>query len=86
MTAWLDPAGVAARLSVKPRRLPALVKGGRLPRPSYHLGPRSPRWNADAIDSLMTGRQARDDVSQAVERQLNANRARRTKDPRGRNG
>lgn len=35
--------------------LPRLLRGGKLPEPSYHLGPRSPRWWSAAIDEAFGG-------------------------------
>ncbi len=32
-----------------------MVKTGRIPEPSYHLGPRRPRWDRFALDAAMTG-------------------------------
>lgn len=86
MTAWLDPAAAAAHLCVPPRRLQALVRKGKLPRPSYHLGPKSPRWDRDKIDSLLAGRQVRDGMQAALEKALNGIVPYRKKDTGGRHG
>lgn len=50
---WLNREAVAKRLCTQPHRLPRLVAEGRLPQPSMHLGPRSPRWDIHAIDAMM---------------------------------
>lgn len=50
---WLDREAVARRICTQPYRLPRLVAEGRLPQPSLHLGPRSPRWDIHAIDAMM---------------------------------
>lgn len=50
---WLDRDAVARRICTQPYRLPRLVAEGRLPQPSLHLGPRSPRWDIHAIDAMM---------------------------------
>lgn len=50
---WLDRAALAKRLCTSPACLPRLVSQGRLPQPSLHLGPRSPRWDIHAVDAMM---------------------------------
>lgn len=50
---WLDREAVARRICTQAHRLPRLVSEGRLPKPSLHLGPRSPRWDIHAIDAMM---------------------------------
>lgn len=49
---WLDRDAVAERISERVDRLPRLVRDGKLPAPSYHLGPRSPRWWSADIDAM----------------------------------
>jgi hypothetical protein len=51
---WLTPEQTAQRLGTQVHKLPTLVKKGKLPSPSYHLGPRSPRYDLTTLDSLMT--------------------------------
>ena len=63
---WLDPSGAAAYLSVRADRLRALVQAGRLPPPSYALGPRQPRWDRLALDARFHGGPASTDADQAV--------------------
>ena len=76
MTEWLDPAGVMRYLNLRHRSaVNRLVKDGKLPPPSYHLGPRSPRFDRDGIDAVMRGRQAADSMDAALERALAAIRA-----------
>jgi len=50
---WLDRSALARRLCTSTNMLPRLVDQGKLPRPSLHLGPRSPRWDIHAVDAAM---------------------------------
>jgi predicted DNA-binding transcriptional regulator AlpA len=50
---WLDTRNAAGHLDLSEARFLVLVKSGKFPRPSYHLGGRSPRWNSEALDSAM---------------------------------
>ena len=47
---WLDAETVAKMLRVRASQLPGMVGRGRIPRPSYHLGYRSPRWDRGLLD------------------------------------
>lgn len=80
-TRWLDREMVAEYISVRVDHLPRLQKAGKLPAPSYHLGPRSPRWDRAALDALFTGGVASGDpvaiAQRAVQRMRNAKPARR---------
>jgi hypothetical protein len=66
-TRWLSPAMAASYLSVRPDALPRLVRQGKLPRPDYTLGPRSPRYDRDAIDKLMAGASQKMTAMEAAE-------------------
>lgn len=89
MTArWLTPDDCAAYIGVRVHQLPKLVKAGKVPEPSRHLGPRSPRWDRDELDRLF-GTAARSSgnrevVNDAVQQILAAGRSRQPKAPRGR--
>jgi len=50
---WLDREALARRICTKTNMVPRLVDQGKLPRPSLHLGPRSPRWDIHAVDAAM---------------------------------
>lgn len=63
---WLDLAAAAAYLSVRPDRVRALVRAGRLPPPSYALGSRQPRWDRAALDARFAGGAASTDADQAA--------------------
>lgn len=52
---WLDREALARHISVRVDYLPRLVKAGKLPPPSYHLGPKSPRWDRVVVDAQFTG-------------------------------
>ena len=86
---WLDRRALAERLLISRDDIARLVKRGRLPVPSYHLGPRSPRWDAEAIDTMMAGRQtaaSTDAIVQEAARALAQGRQNRTPQARGRHG
>jgi hypothetical protein len=63
---WLTPTETAERLRVRPDALPRLVKQGRIPPPSYALGPRSPRYDLSALDANMAGETASTDPRTAI--------------------
>lgn len=68
---WLDPEALARRLCTKTNMLSRYVQQGKLPRPSLHLGPRSPRWDIHAIDAVMleaSGISTSESTSQMVQR------------------
>lgn len=48
---WLDREATAQYIGVRVDHLPRLRRRGLLPEPSCHLGPRSPRWDRDALDA-----------------------------------
>ena len=48
---WLDAEAVAKILRVRVSQLPGMVGRGRIPRPSYHLGYRSPRWDRGVLEA-----------------------------------
>ena len=52
---WLDRYACAAYISVRVDELPRLVRRGFLPAPSYHLGPKTPRWDREALDARFAG-------------------------------
>lgn len=49
---WLDPEAAAAYISVRVDELPRLRRAGKLPAPSYHLGPRKPRYDRLQLDAM----------------------------------
>ncbi|WP_010516635.1 helix-turn-helix transcriptional regulator [Komagataeibacter oboediens] len=68
---WLSREGLARRIDVKPHNVARMVKQGKLPRPSYHLGERSPRWDRHAVDALMMksqGIETKRDMDEILER------------------
>jgi hypothetical protein len=69
---WLDRKACAAYICVKVSALRRLTKQGLLPPPSLLLGPRTPRWDREAVDRLFLGRAREDGVSAAVQRAVAA--------------
>ena len=55
---WLDREALARHISVRVDEVAKLLRAGKLPAPSYHLGPKSPRWDRQAVDALFAGRAA----------------------------
>lgn len=51
---WLDREAVADYISKQPHDIRRLVRDGRIPPPTYHLGQRSPRWDKFAVDAAMS--------------------------------
>jgi len=52
---WLDREAIATYISVRVDYVARLVKAGKLPEPSYHLGPKSPRWDRLVVDACFEG-------------------------------
>ena len=50
---WLDAESAAAYLNVRVEQLQRWTREGRVPTPSYQLGPRRPRWDREALDAAM---------------------------------
>jgi hypothetical protein len=48
---WLDRDALAEHICVRVDELPRLLRAGKLPTPSLHLGPRSPRWWSADVDA-----------------------------------
>jgi hypothetical protein len=48
---WLDAQAVAKILRVRVSQLPGMIGRGRIPRPSYHLGYSSPRWDRAVLEA-----------------------------------
>jgi hypothetical protein len=57
---WLDPDTAAAYIRVRVERLRPMVKAGKLPAPSYHLGPNQPRYDRLALDRVFSREEAAD--------------------------
>jgi hypothetical protein len=47
-------------------KLQRLVRQGRIPKPDYSLGPRSPRWDREALDASFSGGAASTNARSAV--------------------
>ena len=48
---WWTREQVAAFLGVRLDEVPRLLGRGKIPRPSYHLGYASPRWEREALEA-----------------------------------
>lgn len=64
---WLDAEGAAKHLSIKLDAFRRKVAEGVLPKPSYALGPRTPRWSVASLDVVMDPGIASTDVRTAVD-------------------
>lgn len=80
-TRWMNPEQTARYISVRVDALSRLVRQGRIPRPNYDLGPRSPRWDRLALDAAFEGGSASTNIDEMVKagvsKILQAGRARR---------
>jgi hypothetical protein len=63
---WLDRDALAAHICVRADAISRLQRSGRLPAPSYHLGPRQPRWDRDKVDAALSGGVASTDPGIAI--------------------
>jgi hypothetical protein len=63
---WLDRDALARHISVRVDAIARLQRAGRLPPPSYHLGPRQPRWDREQVDATLTGGVASTDPRTAI--------------------
>lgn len=84
---WLDREAAAEYISVRVDEMSRLERRGKLPAPSYHLGPRTPRWDRFLLDAAFEGGIASTNTRQAVSALVQEilstpSRARRTQDAR----
>lgn len=82
---WLDRDALARHISVRVDAVARFQRAGRLPPPSYHLGPRQPRWDRDQVDAALSGGVASTDPRTAINAlaaEIAAGRAARPQDPR----
>lgn len=63
---WLDRDALARHICVRVDAIARLQRAGRLPPASYHLGPRQPRWDRDAVDAAIAGGVASSDPRTAI--------------------
>ena len=75
---WLSPSAAADYLDVRVDALPRLVRAGRVPPPDYRLGPRSPRYDREALDRAMGANVASRDPDKALEAWLEKKEAHRS--------
>jgi predicted DNA-binding transcriptional regulator AlpA len=91
---WMNATDTAKYLGVKETALNRLVRLGHVPRPSYVLGPRSPRWDRLQIDIVFENILNSSDLHRTmitkgksdVDRILEEGRARRSLREARRNG
>lgn len=69
-TRWLTPDAAAAYIGVRVHELPRLVRIGKVPTPSLHLGPRTPRYDRAALDAVFQSGAASGAVGMEVERAI----------------
>ena len=65
---WLSPDATGAYIGVRVERLRPLVRAGRIPAPSYHLGPTQPRWDRLALDAAFEGKERQLDAQAVAQR------------------
>jgi putative transposase len=51
---WLDRDALARYICVRVDYLPRMQRAGKLPPPSYHAGPKCPRWDRDLVDAAFS--------------------------------
>lgn len=63
---WRDARRSSEHLDISEARFLALVRSGKFPAPSYHMGERSPRWSTEALDRAMDQTTVVRDIGEAV--------------------
>lgn len=53
---WLDAKALGALVSVREDYLARYVKAGKLPKPSFALGPKQPRWDREELEAFLVER------------------------------
>lgn len=53
MTPLLSRSDLLSLLGISSSTLDRWIKDGRIPKPDYRFGPRSPRWSQEALSSLL---------------------------------
>jgi hypothetical protein len=85
---WLSPKMLGCYLGRDPKTLLKLVRAGKLPKPTYQLGPKSPRYDRLAVDAMLTGQTEHSDAEDIANRAIQRMRAEYENRParaRGRN-
>lgn len=82
---WLDRRGLADYISARVDELPRLQRAHKLPVPSYHLGPKSPRWRRKEVDDMFSGVSgpSKPTMEQAVANVVQNILSRRSRRPQG---
>jgi hypothetical protein len=55
---WLDADDASDYLSLRIDAFSRLIRAGRIPAPSHHLGERTARWDREKLDLAMVGETA----------------------------
>lgn len=63
---WLKPSDTAAYIGKPKASLKPLCRAGLLPKPSYHFGPKSPRYDREAIDAMISGTERVSKIDAAI--------------------
>jgi hypothetical protein len=71
---WLDSEQTARYLGVRVDRLPKLVRTGRIQSADYSLGPRTPRWDRNALDAMFEASAAKTATDDAATQARKASR------------
>jgi len=66
-TRWMNSESAAKYLDIKVDALRRLVKSGKLPKPDYTLGPKSPRYDKLELDKAMNNKPVVTTTSDALE-------------------
>jgi hypothetical protein len=85
---WLSPRALGSYLGRDPKTLSSLVRAGKLPKPTYQLGPKSPRYDRLAVDAMLIGQREHTDAEDIANRAIQRMRAEYESRPpraRGRN-
>jgi hypothetical protein len=72
---WLSPKMLARYIARDVKGLSALVRAGKLPTPSYHLGRKSPRFDRLAVDAILCGDKEKTDAEEITSRAIQRMRA-----------
>ena len=72
---WLSPKALGHYLGRDPKTLTGLARAGKLPKPTYQLGPKSPRYDRVAVDAMLTGQREDADAEDIANRAIQRMRA-----------
>ena len=67
---WLSPKALGRYVGRDPKTLRGLVRAGKLPKPTYQLGPKSPRFDRVAVDAMLTSQREHTDAEDIAGRAI----------------